>query len=256
MPNRINTSTDNWKLNQGDIFGDGKDDASSGNAGAIVYASSAEGQKLPTAAIDGDLQTIDTAAEAIATDPTANTTGDASTGYSQSFLWRWLIKLSQIITGRLPELVSGRIPVDGSGVTQPVSGAVTVSGSITANLGTLNGAATESTLAALSGKINECDSTDANTSAANTAATFTISAPGVGNFIRLKALYFGYDAPPTAGTLTISATGLTSIVIPVTSEGAGFLPMALKAPDNTAVTVTLSAGGAGVVGYVGAIYGA
>ena len=36
------------------------------------------------------------------------------------------------IDGKVPALVSGRVPVDGSGVTQPVSGSVTVSGVATA----------------------------------------------------------------------------------------------------------------------------
>lgn len=50
------------------------------------------------------------------------------------------------LLARIPTLVSGRVPVDGSGVTQPVSGTVT------ANLGTLGGAATETTLNTLNGK--------------------------------------------------------------------------------------------------------
>lgn len=37
------------------------------------------------------------------------------------------------IDGKAPALVSGRVPVDGSGVTQPVSGSVTVSGTVTAS---------------------------------------------------------------------------------------------------------------------------
>lgn len=42
---------------------------------------------------------------------------------------------SVVWTAQLPALVSGRLPVDGSGVTQPVSGSVTVSGTVTANAG-------------------------------------------------------------------------------------------------------------------------
>lgn len=51
------------------------------------------------------------------------------------------------LLGKIPTLVSGRLPVDGSGVTQPVSG------TLTANLGTLNGAATQTTLAAIDTKL-------------------------------------------------------------------------------------------------------
>lgn len=39
------------------------------------------------------------------------------------------------VDGKLPALVSGRVPVDGSGVTQPISGSVGVSGTVTANAG-------------------------------------------------------------------------------------------------------------------------
>lgn len=53
----------------------------------------------------------------------------------------------RLLNTKLPTLVSGRLPVDGSGVTQPVSG------TITANLGTISTAATESTLSTLNGKI-------------------------------------------------------------------------------------------------------
>jgi hypothetical protein len=98
------------------------------------------------------------------------------------------------------------------------------------------------------------DTTAHNTSAANAAATFTISAPGADQAIRLNTLYFGYSASPTNGLLTIAATGLATISIPVTSAGAAFLPIDLLAPDNTAVTVTLSAGGADVVGRCSATF--
>lgn len=57
------------------------------------------------------------------------------------------------INGKLPTLSGGRLPVDGSGVTQPVSGTVTV-GSITASSAPLpTGAATETTLASIDGKL-------------------------------------------------------------------------------------------------------
>lgn len=80
------------------------------------------------------------------------------------------------IDGKAPALVSGRVPVDGSGVTQPVSGSVTVSGTVTA-LGPLTdaqlrasavpvstaslplptGAATQTTLASVDGKLPALD---------------------------------------------------------------------------------------------------
>src|SRR6185436_5601098 len=48
------------------------------------------------------------------------------------------------LDNKSPILISGRIPVDGSGVTQPISG------TITANIGTTNGLALDTTLAKLS----------------------------------------------------------------------------------------------------------
>lgn len=53
------------------------------------------------------------------------------------------------IDTKTPALVSGRVPVDGSGVTQPVSGTVT------ANIGTTNGLALDSTVSAINGKLND-----------------------------------------------------------------------------------------------------
>lgn len=51
------------------------------------------------------------------------------------------------INAKLPALSSGRVPVDGSGVVQPVSGSVGVAGTVTANLGTIADVATNTTLA-------------------------------------------------------------------------------------------------------------
>jgi hypothetical protein len=93
-----------------------------------------------------------------------------------------------------------------------------------------------------------------NTSAANAAALVTIAAPGAGLAIQLNNLFFGYSDAPTSGTLTIASAGLNSIVIPVTSGGAGFLNIPIRANVNTALTVTLSAGGTGLIGYCSAIY--
>lgn len=94
-----------------------------------------------------------------------------------------------------------------------------------------------------------------NTSAANAAATFTIAAPGAGLAIQICSLLFGYSAnPEVAGTLTMASAGLTSIVLPITTGGAGTSNLPLRVNANTSLTVTLSAGGVGVVGNCSAIY--
>jgi len=91
--------------------------------------------------------------------------------------------------------------------------------------------------------------------ATNNAATAVIAAPGAGNYTQITDIYFGYSAAPSAGaTLTISATGITTVILPVTSAGPGPIRFPLRVPNNVATTITLSAGGSGVVGYVAAIY--
>ena len=114
MANQINSSASLWKQSQSDIFADGKNDQSSANAGAIVTASLAEGQAQTTAAIDGNLASIDTGAESLSLDPAENTGGNAVRAHSSTFLLRWGIKLLQGISGKLPALVGGKIPVDGA----------------------------------------------------------------------------------------------------------------------------------------------
>ena len=117
MPNQINDQTSIWKLNQADIFADGKNDQSQANAGAIVTASSAEGQAKTTASIDGNLTEIETGSEALILDPTENTMGNAVKTFSSAFLLRWGIKILQGISGKLPTLVSGKIPVEAGAAT-------------------------------------------------------------------------------------------------------------------------------------------
>lgn len=93
------------------------------------------------------------------------------------------------------------------------------------------------------------------TSTANNAAVLTIPAPGVGQRLRLSTVYFGYSLTPSGNTtLTIQAAGLTDFVVPVTAAGAGFLPLDLLVPENTAATITLSAGGISNIGRCAATY--
>ena len=160
MPNRINTQTDLYKLTQDDIFDDGKNDQSSANAGATITASAAEGQAQTTAAIDGNLASIDTGAEALSLDPAENTGGNAVRAHSSTFLLRWAIKLLQGISGKLPTLVGGKIPVDAGGATAgDIGSAVDVAMKAspqpisTSSLPLPTGAATEANLSSLSGKI-------------------------------------------------------------------------------------------------------
>ena len=56
---------------------------------------SALGKATTTVADDGDLRTIDTDAESLSLDPTANTSGAGSVKYSVAFLLRWIVKRLQ-----------------------------------------------------------------------------------------------------------------------------------------------------------------
>jgi hypothetical protein len=63
-----------------------------------------------------------------------------------------------------------------------------------------------------------------------------------------------YSAAPTGGLLTVVGGGL-NYSWPITSSGAGFLPLppgggGEKSDRSSAIVVTLSAAGAGVIGYL------
>ncbi|MBD1871969.1 hypothetical protein H6F75_00595 [Nodosilinea sp. FACHB-131] len=143
MTTRINSATDAYRLNEADVLGNGKDDTTSANAGRSVILDVEAGLASTTTATDGDLRVVDTVAEALSADPTANTTGNATLKYSRAFLLRWLVKLIQPLAGAV---AGGRVQVDiVNASTLAVSGPLTntelratpvpVSGNVTANTG-------------------------------------------------------------------------------------------------------------------------
>ncbi len=97
------------------------------------------------------------------------------------------------------------------------------------------------------------DATDRNTSAAGAAAVVTVTADS-GRPIVISQIHAGYSAAPAAGaTLKIEdGVGNTVWEVPV---GAGpyqfdLTPAKASAAKNTALVVTLSAGGGAVVAYL------
>jgi hypothetical protein len=139
MPINLRSAADFW----GRIFGDSAtpgDGTSSGSPARFDQYNNDIGQASTTVSIDGDLQNVDTAAERLSTAPAANSSGAASTRYTSNFLLRWITGLNQDVLNRLPSaLVSGRLSVDGSGVTQPISGTVTANlASGTNNIGDID----------------------------------------------------------------------------------------------------------------------
>lgn len=89
--------------------------------------------------------------------------------------------------------------------------------------------------------------------ASNTASIVTISAAGSGVSNIIGGVAWSYSSPPASGNLKIEdGVGTTVFSIDITSAGPGFIPFArpMKGASNTALVVTLAAGGAGVLGKV------
>lgn len=89
--------------------------------------------------------------------------------------------------------------------------------------------------------------------ASNTAAVITYAAGGAGVSHTLGGVAWSYSGVPTSGNLKIEdGSGTTAFSVDVTAAGPGFIPFtpALKGTANTAMIITLAAGGSGVTGKV------
>jgi len=88
--------------------------------------------------------------------------------------------------------------------------------------------------------------------ASNTAAVVTKAAAGAGVCNVIDGIAWSYDAAPTNGGLTITDGGSTVFQVAVTAAGPGFFlfPRPLKSAANSAMVVTLAAGGSGVTGKI------
>jgi hypothetical protein len=94
---------------------------------------------------------------------------------------------------------------------------------------------------------------DAATPSSNTAAVVTYAAAGANVSHVINGIAWSYSAAPTAGNLKIEdGSGNVVFSIDITSAGAGFFPFpaAKKGTANTAMIVTLAAGGSAVTGKV------
>ena len=107
-------------------------------------------------------------------------------------------------------------------------------------------------LTTLRNEVGMIGSAFTNTSTANAAAVITISAPGAGLCLQLNQLTFSYSGAPTNGLLTIQQGSTVIHETAITAAGAGPLVGGYKLGANTAMTITLAAGGSGVVGRVSA----
>ncbi len=86
----------------------------------------------------------------------------------------------------------------------------------------------------------------------NGPVTVTVAAQ-VGQRTAMTYLLWSYDVAPTGGQITITDSTVT-ITLFVTSAGPGFIPLeGVAFAENAAVTATLTAGGAGVIGSLALI---
>lgn len=93
---------------------------------------------------------------------------------------------------------------------------------------------------------------DVHAPAANTAAVVTYAAVAGQSHI-ISGIAWSYDTDPTGGSLKIEdGAGTTVFQVGITSKGPGFFtfPQPKKGTTNTAMIITLAAGGASVTGKV------
>jgi len=95
---------------------------------------------------------------------------------------------------------------------------------------------------------------DVNAPASNTAAVLTYAAVSDRRHV-LDGIQWSYSGAPTGGNLKVEDGGGTTVFsLDVTAAGQGFVPFkpGLAGRVNTAMIVTLAAGGSGVTGKVNA----
>ena len=115
----------------------------------VTQPISAASLPLPTgAATEATLSTLNGKVVAVDTGAVVVSSSALPTGAATSANQATEISSLSSIDGKTPALVSGRVPVDGSGVTQPVS---------LASVPLPTGAATEATLSALNAKVTAVD---------------------------------------------------------------------------------------------------
>ncbi|MDD5059444.1 MAG: hypothetical protein PHQ60_16425 [Sideroxydans sp.] len=174
------------------------------------------------------------------------------------------VKIDQTTPGTTNKVViSGTATVDGAVV---VSGTATVDGDVDANLqvgdadvGALNPVPVSDAGDSLTvdGVVTAHDTPRGfssgltHTPAADTAAVVTLPAAGEGLSHVIRGVAWGYSEAPTGGSLTIEdGAGTTVFHVPITAAGPGFIPVFGKGSANTALVITLAAGGGTCEGSV------
>lgn len=142
--------------------------------------------------------------------------------------------------------------VQALGTLQPLAGSVHLANTISGTVQTHGTSQMLGTVTATA--IARAGSTaHVHAPAANTAATVSYSAAGGGISHVIGGVAWSYNAVPTSGNLKIEdGVGTTVFTADITNSGPGVIPFAppLKGAANTAMVVTLAAGGASVTGKV------
>jgi hypothetical protein len=87
-----------------------------------------------------------------------------------------------------------------------------------------------------------------DTPASNTAAVVTLAAVDAFTRHLIHRVAWSYNGDPTGGRLTISDGGTTFFDVDITKSGPGSLHFSTPCGFNSAVVVTLAAGGGGITG--------
>ncbi len=99
-------------------------------------------------------------------------------------------------------------------------------------------------------------SSDVHAPTSDTAAVLTYAASTVGQRHVIDGVQWSYNATPTGGSIIITNAGTTVFSVSVTAAGPGFFPFdpPLTGSENSALVITLAAGGSNVTGKINAAH--
>jgi len=205
-----------------------------GNASLVTITGHVDGIETMLTAIDGKLPALGQALAA-ASVPVILPAATVTTLTPPAAITGFATAAKQPALGTAGTASTDVITVQGiaSGTAQPVSGTVTANQ-------TARAAAT----------------TNVHVPSSNTAAVITYTAGGSGVSHVISGIAWSYSGAPTSGNLKVEdGSGTTVFSIDITAAGPGFIPFSapLKGTANTAMIITLAAGGSGISGKVNAL---
>lgn len=149
----------------------------------------------------------------------------------------------------LAAILAKIIAAPATAAKQPALG---TAGTPSADVITVQGIASGTALPTLE-QSRAASTADVHAPASATAAVVTYAAAGAGVSHVIGGVAWSYNATPTAGNLKVEdGSGTTVFTVDITAAGPGFFlfPRPKKGTANTAMIVTLAAGGSGVSGKV------